>query len=303
MLFVTVGSLVSSMAFAKPVVAVIEAGTDRVEISLERLNLYLKENPSLAPKIALNQIIEFELIAAQAREAGLQNSPSVEIATAKTMVGLYLKQAFEPLWSKENIPDELLRTSYTRNRRIFNHPELRKAVHVIVTKESKFPEDPALAEAAKTIADRVFAHYSASPPKDMEEFQRRAKTMKTWGEDVGLQVELQDLNRFAKRGRYSSNFTEPVFAVSGEKVVMPVFKTEFGYHIVWIEAVTPARSDSFEVVREEILDKITPEVRSMKLIALTDQLSEQYPPINRGVGARRLMNARPLVALEFGEEE
>ena len=299
LVFVIVCTSVSQSLASDLIVAVVETEAQTIRISLERLNAYLADHSQLTASLALEELIEFELLAAGAEKSALHLSEETSIASAKTMVALYLKEHFEPLWTRETIPEEMLQSSYRRNRGIFNHPELRKAVHVVVTQKSKFPEDPKIAAEAKRIADRVSAEFSARPPTTQAEFTRRARHMKDWGKSAGLQVDLQDLHRFAQKGRYSSSFTGAVFAHSTPKVVLPVFKTEFGYHIVWIEAVTPARSDTFETVRAELLERVTPEVRSMKLIALTDQLANQYPAINRGVGVRRLMNPTPLRVLEL----
>ena len=123
--------------------------------------------------------------------------------------------------------------------------------------------------------------------------------MADWAGDSGLKVEYQSLSRFPRKGRYSVTFTDAVFAHAKEKVVLPMFKSEFGYHLVWIEKVIPERKVSFDDAREGILARIVPEVRSMKLLELTDTLSGQYPPINRGKGARRLMNPMPLLSMEL----
>ena len=145
-------------------VAVIETGAARVSISLERLNSYLQRHPGTSPSAGLEQLIEFELLAARANQAGLSKNDAVETAVATAMVLHYLNDFFEPLWTEETIPDELIRRSYKNNRRVFNHPELRQGVHVIVTQEGKFPEDENLAATALRIAQRVEQTYRENPP-------------------------------------------------------------------------------------------------------------------------------------------
>ena len=68
-----------------------------------------------------------------------------------------------------------------------------------------------------------------------------------------------------------------------------MFKSEFGYHLVWIEKVIPERKVSFDDAREEsILARIVPEVRSMKLLELTDTLSRPIPTHQSWKGGKAL---------------
>lgn len=280
-------------------VAEIQVDGARVAITLERLNRYLAANQGTAPRVGLKQLIEFELLAIRADKAGARAHDSVQIARDKAMVLHYLNDFFEPLWTEQTIPNELIQRSYDNNRRIFNHPELREGVHVIVTQGGKFPEESELAAQALSIARKIEQAYRVRRPKTQAEFQRMSRSMVDWAGDSGLKVEYQSLSRFPRRGRYSLTFTDAVFAHAEEKVVLPMFKTEFGYHIVWIERVIPERKTPFEDARANILARIVPEVRSMKLLQLTDELSDKYAPIMRGKGARRLMNPAPLLSMEL----
>ena len=103
----------------------------------------------------------------------------------------------------------------------------------------------------------------------------------------------QDLRRFARKGRYDPNFTKPVFETEKQQGILPPFVTRFGYHIVRLERIIPAKNETFEAVKEQLRKRIVPEVRTMKIIELTDQLAESMPKLNPAPGARGLVNAGP----------
>ena len=275
-------------------VAQVTSSRGPIQITQERFERFLTDNPSMSPVECLDRLIEFELLAQEAKGAGMDADAFVVSAGKQVMVRKYLKAHFEPDWSSENLPDTLLQQSYDRNKAHFVHPELRVASHIIVTQKNKRPKEPDLDATAKQLADQIYADLLGDPPTSSEEFRSRAGRYSAQVKTLKLEVLGQDLRRFARKGRYDPNFTKPVFETEKQQGILPPFVTRFGYHVVRLERIIPAKNDTFEVVKDKLRNRIVPEVRTMKIIELTDQLAESMPKLNPAPGARGLVNAGPL---------
>ncbi len=292
-----VALLMAATAHADEVVARVQTDSGVHEISRLQLEAYLEQNPGMTAAEGAEHLVEFELLYAAADRSGLASHEDVAHARRQALVQRYLIDYFEPLWSEQKVPNRLVRVSYDRNRRMFRHPELRTAVHVVITQEGRFPDDEASAQA---IAQEVAQHVRNDGPESKDAFVASAKRFKSKVPGTYISVDVQELGTFAQKGKYGPDFTEAVFSYPKTSGVVPLFRTKFGYHLVWLDQVIPARNDDFDAVAQEIRQKIVPEVRAMKLTELTDALAEEFPPINRGKGARSLLNPAALGLLELG---
>lgn len=78
------------------------------------------------------------------------------------------------------------------------------------------------------------------------------------------------------RGQMVKEFDEAVFEnpVIGE--VMGPVKTQFGYHLIRVDALTPAAAAPYEAVAEQIRQKIIADKQNKAYMALRGQLIEKY---------------------------
>ncbi|MBV71522.1 MAG: hypothetical protein CMH52_09230 [Myxococcales bacterium] len=239
------------------------------------------------------------MLALGARKAGLENDEQVIMIRDQMMVRQYLKADFEPLWTADTVPRSYLESSYAKNKNVFNHPELREASHIVITKGGKRPTEADIDQSCAALATEIYKDLTDKPVSDMEAFLDRAKAYAKRGEDFGVQVQGQRLRRFARKGRFAKDFTDEVFAHSIPKTIIPPFVSQFGYHVVWLEDAIPARTQTLDDVIAELRQKIVPEVRMLKMRTLIDKLAKQYPAISNLPGVRRLSNPQPLELLEL----
>jgi len=281
------------------IVASVQSSLGIIEISESRLLDYAERHPTVELKQLLSDLIEFELLVQKAQGAGLGTDEVVTVARDRIMVRKYLEADFEPLWTADKIPRSYLESSYTRNKNVFNHPELREASHIVITNNGKRPTDAEVDQSCAVLAAEIHQDFSDEPAKDMETFLERAKRYEKRGDALGVQVQGQRLRRFARKGRFAKDFTDQVFAHTEPNRILPPFVTQFGYHIVWLEAAIPARTQTLDDVIVELSQKIVPEVRMLKMRTFIDELAKQYPAISNLPGVRRLSNPQPLELLEL----
>lgn len=260
-----------------------------IAITAERLRAYAAGREGEDPRKLVQDLIDFELLAAAAARAGYADDQGVKEATRPALVLRYLVEAFEPTWVAETLPEELVRRSYERNKSFFVRPPLRRADHIIVNEgRGQRPESAALDAAAAAVAERIHQDLQARPPADAEAFRARAETYDAWAQESGLHARAEALGLFARKGRYDQKFTAQVFEVEQPGTILPPFDTPYGHHVVRVDGVEPARDVSFEEAQAELRPKIVDEVRALKLRELTDQLARTY---------RAVLNPEPLEQL------
>ncbi|MEE2756049.1 MAG: peptidylprolyl isomerase [Myxococcota bacterium] len=283
----------------KVVVADVRSEFGSIQITEERLLRFAQLRPDKSLSTLLSDLIEFELLASKARQAGFETDEHVIKTRDQMIVRKYLESDFEPLWTADTIPRSYLESSYARNKNVFNHPELREASHIVITNGGKRPTEADVDKSSAALADKIYKDFLARPVLDMEAFLTRAKAYEKSGEELGVQVQGQRLRRFARKGRFAKDFTDRVFAHTEPKTIIPPFVTQFGYHVVWLDAAIPARTQTLNDVIDELRQKIVPEVRMLKMRSFIDELAKKYPPISNLPGLRRLANPQPLELLEL----
>jgi len=268
-----------------------------VVVTARRLRAFAEARPGVPLETLLRDLIDFELLAAEARAADLHEAPEVIFARSQAMVSRYLAEVFETTWTPANLPLNLVQRAYEKNRRRFVHPEMRDANHILVSENRQRPKDPALDARAKALAHKIYAALQADPPADKEVFLTRAQPFVAEAEAAGLGLDAQALHRFPIRGRYVPAFTEPVFRENQPGLILAPYPTEFGYHVVRLNAVFGPRDDSLQKVEAEVRAKITPDVQRYELRRLADRLAGQYPPLRSAAGVSGLLNFAPIHAL------
>lgn len=280
-------------AHAEPV-ARVEGPRGAFEISAERLAAYRAEHPERSAREALDDLIEFELLAAEAAAAGV-DGPAVDMAGDRAMVARWLRAAFEPAHTAETIPEDLLRQSYEQNKRFFDHPALRVADHVVITTPGGTRPTGALDETARQYAEQIRAALVEAAPADREAFRAAAGPL-TAEPPEGLLARAENLGRFAEKGRYAAEFTREAFALAEGTIGAP-FATRFGWHVVRVDEAIPEKRQSFADAEAELRARFAPEARQIGLARLFARLVDTLPPLREAQGIGALVNPTPLDAL------
>ncbi|MCB9547748.1 MAG: peptidyl-prolyl cis-trans isomerase [Myxococcales bacterium] len=257
------------------VVARAQGAAGPITITAGRLRRYAAAHPERSPRELAGELVEFELLAAEAARRGFAADEQVREEARPALVRRYLAADFERQWSPENLPVELVRESYERNKLFFVRPAIADADHVVLTAGGKRPEDPALVAPAQALMERFRADVLANPPADATAFLERADAYKADATALGLELRAERLGRFPLEGRYDPDFTRGVFALDAPGDITPVLTSGFGWHVARLQSKDPALNRSFEEVEAELRARIAPEVRTLKLRELGATLARQ----------------------------
>jgi peptidyl-prolyl cis-trans isomerase D len=153
----------------------------------------------------------------------------------------YVMLTQEALAPKVKVEPAEVKAAYDTNARQYTTQEQRQAAHILITvKPDAKDEEKA---AAKRKAEALLAQVQANPAKF-------ADIAKANSQDPGSAQQGGDLGAFA-RGAMVKPFEDAVFAAKVGDIVGPV-QTDFGYHIIKVTNVRPARVQAFDDVKAQI---------------------------------------------------
>ena len=148
------------------------------------------------------------------------------------------------------VTDEELKDYYQANIERYRTPEERRASHILIPAAANASaEDKAKAKAQ---AEDLLQRIKSSPGKFAEMAAKLSK-------DPGSAEKGGDLGFFG-RGLMVKPFDDAVFALKVGELAGPV-ETQYGYHIIRLDAIKPPQATPFESVKQQIVD----EVRKPKL--------------------------------------
>lgn len=153
-----------------------------------------------------------------------------------------------------------VRKQYEANATQYTAPEERSASHILIpVKPDAKPEDKT---AAKKLADEVYAKAKANPAKF-------ADLAKEYSKDPGSAQQGGDLGSFG-RGSMVKPFEDAVFAAKQGDLLEPVL-SDFGYHVIKVTGVRPARTQPYEEVRAQIEGELKKQKAAQKFATSADQ--------------------------------
>jgi peptidyl-prolyl cis-trans isomerase D len=174
----------------------------------------------------------------------------------------YVKFSADNLSSKIEVTAEETRQYYEGHSTEFGTPEQRHAAHILINvaaAASKADQD-----AAKAKAERLLEQVKSSPGKF-------AELAKSNSQDPGSAENGGDLGFFG-RGMMVKPFEEAVFALKqGE--ISGLVKSDFGYHIIKLVGVKPARIMPFDEARSAIANKLRQQKAADKFAELAEKFS------------------------------
>lgn len=228
-------------------------------------------------KQALQDLIAFELLAAEAQRRGLHDAREVTQEGKRVSVQEYLAATFEKDYTKKDVPEEELRAAYEKAKARYVHPELRKSVHILIVVDdpakgpAKEPADKTLDAKARSIANRV-RELARAEAKDSASFLELAERVKTEIGDAAapLQIRAENLPPVPVNS-LEGPFAEVLFRMRPNTISEPL-RTRYGWHVIYLESIDRARDLSFKAVRNEILEEIWPDQRSKAYDRFVEQL-------------------------------
>jgi len=234
----------STMLMASDVVATVNGKT----ISKSDINTILKTQhmsfEKLAPKQQkqlVDKLVERELLVEVADKAGVEKDPAFLQTLNNYKKDLKIKTWMDKIYKRTLISDSEANKYYQDHKDMFKKPATVHARHILVKTEKEAKD--IIAELSKLKGDAV--------KKKFIELAKAKSTGPT-GKNGG------DLGTFGK-GQMVKPFDDAVFAMKkGEFSKVPV-KTQFGYHVIYLEDKQPAGTAKFEDIKQQIIAKMRQE--------------------------------------------
>jgi peptidyl-prolyl cis-trans isomerase D len=140
--------------------------------------------------------------------------------------------------------DDQINKYYESNlKAMFTHPEQLHAQHILIAVAPNAPAEKKA--AAKTKAEDIL--------KQLEAGADFAKLAQKYSEDPGSRNKGGDLGNVT-RGQLVKPFEDAAFKLKPGQ--MTIAQTQFGYHVIKVDSVTPARVDSLAQVRSKIISDL-----------------------------------------------
>lgn len=234
--------LASSIAMAQTLVTVNGKAISTEEVDGElmratqgRFNQVPADKQAAFRQQVLQQLIGKELIYEDAKKKGVLKSKEYKTEYKKLEERMKKELAIQ-VWQKQvldgiKITQKELKDYYNKNKEEFNQPESVHARHILVESE----------DAAKKIITEL---KSLSGEKLKAKFIELAKSKSTGpsgpkGGDLG----------YFTQGQMVPAFNDKVFSMKKGTVTLAPVKTQFGYHVIYLEDKKPAMMRKFDEVK------------------------------------------------------
>ncbi|MEA3419269.1 MAG: peptidyl-prolyl cis-trans isomerase [Campylobacterota bacterium] len=208
-------------------------------------------------KMITDRLVERVLFVEAAKKEGMEKKAeykeNLEKLKEELLVSLWMKAQME----NAIVSDSEAKEFYEKNKDKFKVPESVHARHILVTDEKTAKE---LIDQLKTLKGNELK------VKFIE--LAKAKSTGPTGPKGG------DLGTFAK-GQMVPEFEEAVFKLkNGEITVVPV-KTQFGYHVIFLEEKKVEATVPFEQVKEKIIQTLKQQQFQTKLAEVAKELKSK----------------------------
>jgi len=248
------------------------------------------EKTGVDERTALQQCIDFELLAQEAERKGYSGDPSVLATRKREAVRAFLEAEFVSEFDgPEDVPEAAVKRHWAKNRFDYNYPEYRFVAHALARLPKNTPPGSGQDLAARKIADALHAHL-AGERWDADGFMAAATRFRadrlltrlvakldpltTEGANPDLveilhavagavtepPIIIQNLPRgfpAGGGGRYAIRFADAAFAIREEGMVAPPARTMgFGWHVIMLAKIIPEQRDTYQDADPKIRKKL-----------------------------------------------
>ena len=231
--------------------APVVARVDGHAIPLDRLQRATDAEGSAAdPRSVLDDLVTLEILAREAERLGLADDPEVTAEARRVMAQLYVRAAFEAGHGRTEVPEATLRRAYEANSAFYNNPDVLLVTQLVLRAESKDP--PERWEACRSLAGEARQLVVDLPDRSIKPLKTLAKSLAPRWPEASIEGPFY----VARDSPFVPEFVEAAFALAEDGAVSEPVKTRFGYHVIVRDRFEPARSQPFEQVRPDVLDRM-----------------------------------------------
>ena len=158
------------------------------------------------------------------------------------------------------VSEAMARQYYDSNKARYQQPESRRASHILIQAGT----DPSAKAVAKAKAEKVLQEVKAKPA-------RFAELAKQYSDDPGSAAKGGDLGSFT-RDMMVKPFSDAAFQMKvGE--ISGLVETQFGYHIIRLDNVSPGMQAGFDTVKAEIMRELQGQEAARKFAEAAERFS------------------------------
>jgi len=245
---------------------VVVAEVDGVPITASRVR-QLSEATGRPPAEVVERLVEFELLAAEARRRGFSRDRGARHAKRQALVQRYLEAEFEASHRQEDMTEAMLRAAYEHNKRAFVRPRAIKVAHILAYAEEGTPSE-ANRGKARRLARQIYA--DALTATSLEEF---LEVGERYREESSIEIRVEDLAAPVTRSpRLLKSFVDAAMALEEPGDVSEPVDTKFGTHVIVLKEARNAIDRSFDEARIEVATKEHPFWVKAEFFRLTEDL-------------------------------
>lgn len=179
----------------------------------------------------------------------------------------YAELQLSALEAQETVTDADLHAQYDKEKSHLMTPERRRARHILITG----PNDAAALKEAQDVLAQ------AQAGKDFSELARK------YSQDAGSARNGGDLG-WADRSAFVGPFADALFGMKVGEIRGPV-KSQFGYHIIRLEAIQAAAGKTFEEARAQLESDVRRDRATDRFGDIQEQLQSKLSDPNADLGA------------------
>lgn len=161
------------------------------------------------------------------------------------------------------LSDKDLHDYYEQNKARYTVAEERRARHILIAADKDASADAK--SKAKARAEALLAEVRKSPASFAELAKKNSA-------DTGSAAQGGDLDWSARGAMVSKPLEDAVFALKPGEIA-PLVESEFGFHVIKLEAVRGGDTKSFESVRAAIADEVSRQQASKKWAEAAEQFT------------------------------
>ncbi len=255
--------LIASLALSSLSASNVIATVNGKSITKSDADIFLKASsspdtfdsvPNEHKKLIVDRLIERILFIEAAKKDGVEKNPLYTENLEKLKDELLIN-----LWMKEQMANAIVSNSeakdfFDKNKEKFSNPPKAKASHILLKSED---------EAKAIIKELEVLKGDELKAKFIE--LAKSKSIGPSGVNGG------DLGEFSSE-QMVPEFSKATFALKDGEITKSPVKTQFGYHIIYLEKLTPKSDMDFDTVKESIVNSLKQQQFTTKLTEVANEL-------------------------------
>ncbi|HTV79149.1 MAG TPA: peptidylprolyl isomerase [Steroidobacteraceae bacterium] len=215
--------------------------------------------------------------AAQVTDAGIQayyDSHRAQFMTPESVHLQYAQLTLQQVTDQTTVSDADIQDYYNKNKTRYISTEQRHAHHILIAVNDKVDAAAALKKAQDIEAKlKAGANFEALARQYSDDSGSAAQ-----GGDLGL----------SERGSLEGPFGDALFSMKPGQISAPV-RTRFGYHIIRLDDIVPARGKTLAEARADVLTQLK-----------HDRAADRFGDIQEQIEQKVDQESLPALAKEFG---